>query len=300
MPSSQQSIALGLDIGGTRIKSVAVDHRYQILSQHKLDSQAKNGPRAVRKAIGETIAHYKLNGIAFSSIGIGCAGSVEPKTGIVRNSPNFADWSNVDLKTEIERDFGVTTTVENDANCAAYSEWKMGRGRGHDNLVLLTLGTGIGGGFILNGNLYRGSTGTGGELGHLSIYANGVPCPCGNRGCFERYCSASSLMKSLPEYSAKEIFSRAAEQPFKSLISQFMADFSVGLTSIANVFDPSLILLGGGLSQGVSQYLDQLQTWVQKNAFPAVGANVSIAMTEHLNLSGALGAACIALEQSEC
>src|SRR5207244_2747805 len=114
---------------------------------------------------------------------------------IVATSPNFSAWRNVPLKAWVEQDHGLPCSVENDANCALVTEWKIGNAQVFQNALLVTLGTGIGGGLLINGNIYRGATGTAGEIGHLSIHADGIPCNCGNVGCFERYCSASSLAR---------------------------------------------------------------------------------------------------------
>jgi glucokinase len=149
---------------------------------------------------------------------------------------------------------------------------------------------------ILNSKLYTGSTGTAPELGHFSIRSNGVACACGNRGCFERYCSASALERLLPGYTAKEIFSRILEQPFKDVLEQFFIDLKIGLVSIANIFDPDCILLGGGLSQGIFARLPDIEDWIKHHAFPTVAAHIKIGPTKHSNQSGAIGAALLAQE----
>src|SRR5690606_3928195 len=110
-------------------------------------------------------------------------------------------------------DFGVPVTVENDANCAVVTEWRMGAGRGCENIVLLTLGTGVGGGLVLNNRLFRGSTGTGAELGHMVLHAGGLTCPCGHRGCFERYASATGLRAKVPNREPKEVFFLSRQDP---------------------------------------------------------------------------------------
>lgn len=293
-----KQVTLGIDIGGTRIKAVALEIPDKVLEKYEGPSDAEDGPGAVRQALGLAVEYFQNKGLTPTRIGIGCAGSVEPVTGIVRNSPNFASWSNVPLKAWIEEDFGVPVSVDNDANCAVFAEWKVGNGRGCRNLVLLTLGTGIGGGLILNDRLYRGSTGTGGELGHFSIHADGKECPCGNRGCFERYCSASALRETVGgKFSAREIFMQANTEYFAKIISRFMSDFQIGLTSLANIFDPDAILIGGGVAKGVAAHFDELEVWLRGHAFPAVAARVKLDVTKHGNLSGAMGAALLSLEQ---
>lgn len=301
MRDISKKITLGLDIGGTRIKTVALGYPDVILHEHRIDSDAKNGPEAVRHAIREAVHHYKQHNIIFSALGLGCAGSVDPHTGMVLNSPNFAQWHNVPLRDWAIADFGLPAIVANDAKCAAFTEWKMGNGKGFRNTILLTFGTGVGGGLILDGKLYMGATGTAGELGHFSIHADGILCPCGNRGCFERYCSASALEKSLPGLTAKDIFSRANEKEPASLavLNKFFEELKIGVTSLANMFDPECILIGGGLSKGILPYLDEIQTWIREHAFPLVGLKTKIIPTKYFNQSGAIGSALLAFDLLE-
>jgi len=295
--TTQQSITLGLDIGGTKLKAVALLGGKEIVKEFSIPSLADQGPLKVREAIRKTVSEFRESGISFEAIGIGCAGSVDHLNGIVRNSPNFADWSHIPLKSWVEEDFRVPACVENDANCAVFSEWKVGAGEGYHHLVLLTLGTGIGGGLILDGKLFRGATGTAGELGHLSIHADGIACPCGNRGCFERYCSASAVKQLAKGVSPKEVFSKALIVPeYKKIIDAFISEFQIGLVGIANIFDPQCILLGGAVTDGLALYLNEITQWVKSHCFPAVGAQLEIKTTQFKNLSGSLGAALLAKE----
>jgi len=293
------SATLGIDIGGTRIKAIALSDDDVVTERYEGPSDADEGPEAVRRALGLTIEYFRGKDLQIRAVGVGCAGSVDPDTGTVRNSPNFANWKDVPLRKWIEEDFSKTVTVDNDANCAVFSEFKLGAARGAKNVVLLTLGTGIGGGLILNGELYRGSSGTAGELGHFSIYADGKPCPCGNFGCFERYCSASALKEAGGQFSARDIFMQASSPQFAPIIERFLHDFSIGLTSIANIFDPDVILVGGGVAKGVAPFFPKLKEWLKAHAFSAVATRVRLDVTRFGNHSGAIGAALIAREASE-
>lgn len=294
---SKSTITIGLDIGGTKLKGISVKGKTEILKEISIPSRANEGPQYVREAVKEAVQLLLLPGTTCSGIGLGCAGSVDHHEGIVRNSPNFADWKNVPLRDWVKEDFKVPVAVENDAKCAVFSEWKVGAGKGHQNVVLLTLGTGIGGGLILGGRLFRGATGTAGELGHLSIHTEGISCPCGNQGCFERYCSATAVKNQAKGVSPKEVFSKAAIVPeYKKIIDEFIYNFEVALVGIANIFDPEVILLGGAVTDGLAIYLDKISQHVKTHAFPAVGANLSIKTTQFKNLSGSLGAALLAQE----
>jgi glucokinase len=298
MATTAKHIALGLDIGGTRLKAIALDAaNHTILHELETDSHAAEGPEKVREAMRAAVSEFKRFGYAPSLVGIGCAGSVDPRSGVVRTSPNFGGWKDIPLKEWSESDFQVPSFVDNDANCAVVAEWKLGQGRGLKNLVLLTLGTGVGGGLVLDDRLYRGRTGTAGELGHLSIYANGERCPCGSRGCLERYCSGSAIRRLAGDVSSKEVFAHPDVPRHAKVISAFIADFSTALTSIVNTFDPDAVLLGGQVSQGVAAYLPEIRKAVSEQAFPAVASGLRIELAKFANLSGSLGAALIALEE---
>ena len=298
--TSKIPAVVGLDIGGTRIKAVALSAgggESQTLGQFEGPSATQSGPQAVRRAAIAAVNQLRAEGLSIESVGVGCAGSVDSHKGIVRTSPNFAAWKNVPLGGWLSEDLGVYACVNNDANCAVFCEWKLGNAKGANNVVLLTLGTGIGGGLVLGGRLYRGSTGTAGELGHFSIRADGIECPCGNRGCFERYCSASALRERAGSFSAREIFSRASEPYFSNLVQTFLDDFKIGLTSLANIFDPDCILIGGGVANGLAHHFPMLESWLRQHAFPSVGESVRLRVTYFGNLSGAIGAALLSREK---
>jgi glucokinase len=287
---------LGLDIGGSSIKAIALEAN-QILEEREFPSHSQVGPEAVRKAIATTVNYFKDKGLTIGAIGIGCAGSVAPVTGVVRNSPNFSSWENVPLKDWVKEDFKLPVTVDNDANCAVYTEWKLGAGKEFSNVVLLTLGTGIGGGLIINKKLFRGATGTAGELGHFSIHTDGVDCACGNRGCFERYCSASALEAKFPGMTAKEIFEKNDPKTQKA-VDDFFYDFRIGLTSLANMFDPDAFVFTGGMSEGFVPRLPEIEAWLKEHAFPAVGPHVKLLLAKYGTITGALGAALIAQDET--
>ncbi|MFM8316682.1 MAG: ROK family protein [Deltaproteobacteria bacterium] len=282
----------GLDIGGTQIKSVILDDSFTVLEETSTPSNANLGPEHVREAILTSLKKLNQSGHQITHLGIGCAGSVDSKTGTVRNSPNFSHWKDINLKSWLSDFSDISVRVDNDANCATLAEWRLGKGQGTTNLILLTLGTGIGGGLILDNRLYRGSTGTGGELGHFSINTQGIACPCGNMGCFERYCSASALKSQLPEFTAKEIFdNRHSNEKCKIAVQAFLKNLKIGLTGLANIFDPDLILLGGAVSEGLKPFASEIMGWLKASAFPAVGDHVKIDFTLFGNNSGAIGAA---------
>lgn len=282
---------LGLDIGGTNIKAVVLGKDQKVLYQNELPSAASLGPTAVRLAIRSAIRTARQIHEVLT-IGVGCAGSIKSESGIVVNSPNFAAWSNVPLAEWIEQDHKISVSVHNDANCAAVAEYHLGVGMGTRNFVLLTFGTGIGGGIIVDGKLLMGSTGTGGELGHLSIKFDGRRCPCGNTGCFERYCSASTLREAFPHMAEEDVFQQAPTNPvYAHFFQEFFGAMKIAITGIANTFDPDCIALGGGLSACFGSNLDEIQSWVRQHAFPLIGKNIHVRICKLGNWAGAIGAA---------
>lgn len=288
-----ENFKLGLDIGGTNIKSVLLDNNNRIFFRTESPSHAREGAPSVRRAVHAAVKAAQVSAKSrLLGIGIGCAGSVDTSSGIVVNSPNFTNWSNVPLADWVSEDTALPTKIFNDAKCATVAEWSIGAARGYKNVILLTFGTGIGGGIILNNSLYTGATGTAGELGHLTIRFDGIPCPCGNRGCFERYCSASSLSLLFPNISAETLFSEVNQNPqFRIAVDDFMTALKTGLVGIANTFDPDCILLGGGLANGFSPYMPILSDWVRCHSFPTVGRHVHLKLCELGTWAGATGAA---------
>lgn len=293
-------LALGIDIGGTSIKSLVVQSPGTILAEWETSSDAKSGPEAVRLAVARTVNYFIHEGLKPEVVGIGCAGSVDHEAGMVRRSPNFSGWENVCLVDWLREDFGLTAVVENDANCAVVAEWKMGAGKGSKNIVLLTIGTGIGGGLVLNDQVYRGSTGTAGELGHFTIDSFGPPGAFGLPGTFELNCSATALLRETG-MEAKATFAEVASNPGSNVapaFTRFLHSLKVSLTSVANIFDPDVILLGGAVSRGLEGYLPELRTWICDHTFPTIASHLRLELAVHGNRSGSLGAALLALDGS--
>lgn len=290
----EKAVLLGLDLGGTAVKALVYEWaggRGRVLSHSQRPSEASRSPEHVRRVLLEFVHDLRAEYPAIEAIGIGCAGSVDGARGVVRNSPNFAGWHEVPLREWLASDTGLRVSVENDANCAVYGEWKAGGGVGCRHLVLITLGTGVGSGVITDGRLLRGATGTAAELGHTSMYANGVECPCGHRGCFERYCSATALSQAAGGLACEEVFEK-----HPAVVDTFLENLIVGLTNVANTFDPEKLLLGGGMSPALQKFLPRIREGIRKRAFPAVGANMKVELAEHGNQSGGIGAALLSVD----
>ncbi|WP_457965557.1 ROK family protein [Arthrobacter sp. D1-29] len=244
--------SLGVDIGGTKIASAVLDRDGTVLDVHTTPT-ARGGD----VILGQVAAI--VNGVAakhdLSGIGIAVPGDVNPSTGIIRSAPNIG-WSDLDIAEHV-RSFppaGAAVRVDNDANAAAWAEYRFGGHPRTDSFAMITVGTGLGGGFIINGRLLCGATGAAGEVGHLALVPGGDSCPCGSRGCWERYASGSALHRAAvaagwDEGSAGHDVLAAAEihPPARRVVEGVARDLTRGILLLASALDPSLVILGGGL-----------------------------------------------------
>lgn len=264
--------SIGVDIGGMSIKIGVVSEDGVILHHTTLRTNPQDG---WKKMIADICDKIKLllkeNLLTRSSIrgiGIGVPGIADNDTGIVSVAINLG-WKNVPLAKEVFEHLGLPVALSNDANCAALAEQRFGVGKGIKNLVMLTLGTGIGGGIIVNGNLIESAGGAGGECGHIIIHHGGEQCNCGAKGCFERYASASALIKQTKaameadpssimhklaieegKVSGRTAFNAAkmGDKTAQAVIDQYIEYLAAGIISLGNILHPQTFVLGGGIS----------------------------------------------------
>lgn len=267
----KKKYAIGVDLGGTSIKIGMVDEKGKIVEKVSVDSLANDGPNAVVSQIKKGIKQllkkddYKLLGI-----GIGSPGTIRIKKGTVEDPPNFPGWGKIHLGNLIKKEFKVEVFVENDANAAAIGELIYGAGRKYENFIMITLGTGVGGGIIINKKIYRGEVGGAGELGHVTIDAEGVPCKCGSFGCVEAYIGSNYLIERVKTELQKvkksillelcdnnldklnpQIIHEAAvlgDQFARSIIIDTGKRLGYGLSSAVNIMDIATIIIGGGVA----------------------------------------------------
>jgi len=292
MPLSSPNLcSVGLDIGGTNIKFIVLDSNLRTVVRGSRPSQAKSSVGEVVKTARNIILELEEQGHQFDRIGVGCAGSVDPKAGLVRTSPNFHGWKDVPLASLLAHETSKACVVENDGNCAAWGEWVLGASRKVEHLMVLTLGTGIGGGLVIRNRIFRGATSTGPELGHFSINFDGPVCSCGNLGCFEYYCSGSAFRRG-NGISARDFFAQVDADPkLQTFLASYVQRLSVGLASLANLFDPQLILLAGGVASGLKPSLGHIQKMAKELCFPSIAAALQIGISDLDEFSGAMGAA---------
>jgi glucokinase len=268
------------DLGGTKIAGGVVDERGVILAEARVGSPAA-GAGAMTDAI-TGIAADLCERHDISSIGVGAAGYVDKARSVVRFAPNIA-WRDEDLKCALERHTGLPVVVENDANAAAWAEFAFGAGRGSRDLLLVAVGTGVGGGLVIDGGLFRGANGFGAEIGHMCVVPDGLECGCGRRGCFERYASGSALVGEVRALAASgaplalgilrraggsagritgpviDEAARDGDRGAIELLAGLGHRLGEGIASLTAILDPGLVIIGGGVSEAGELLLGPLR-----------------------------------------
>ena len=265
-----KKLSCGVDVGGTKILGGVVDHDGNIIEDHRVESPAKS-PEAIEAAIVEVVQELKTKH-PIECVGIGAAGYIDKGRSTVLFAPNIA-WRDVPLKERLEKVLELPVVIENDANAAAWGEFEYGAGAEVDNMMLVTVGTGVGGGLVLEGELYRGAFGVGAEIGHMRVVPNGHLCGCGNRGCWEPYASGSGRVRNVRAAArggsllAREVLDRAegdldkikgpliteAARDGDAFAIEALTDLGIwlgeGIASIAAVLDPAVVAVGGGVAE---------------------------------------------------
>jgi len=241
------------------------------------------------------------------AVGIGTPGSVDVHNGFLKGgTPNFRFWKNVPIKSEIETVLSLPVFVDNDANVMIYGEYMFGAGKGYKNVVGITLGTGIGGGVIINGEIFRGSNFAGAELGHMSILYNGKRCRCGGAGCWEVYASATAMIENYnrlhpeqPVRSTREIFERYLKGEFQaeSVVIEEILLVAVGIANLLNIFNPEVFIIGGGVSEAGDWFIEEIAQMTYSRAMAPATEDVQIVRAKLGNSAGWMGAGIFAYHQ---
>ena len=317
--STSKKKYIGIDLGGTFIKGGVVDADGDILYQDKIPTQTEKGAEQVAKnivALCELV--LKNAGVEKSEIvgiGMGVPGMVDPKTGVVVYSNNLG-WENFAVREYVETSTGLLVKIANDANVAALGETKFGCGREYDDTILITLGTGVGGGVVIGGKLFEGNRGAGAELGHAVIVAGGEQCTCGRKGCLEAYASATALIRDtkramqnnpqskmwegggLDSVDGKRAFDyKHTDADASAVVERYIDMLGVGLVNLANELRPQAILLGGGVCAQGDELVRPLQEKMDKEIYAGNrGPSVRILTATLGNSAGLLGAAALWME----
>ena len=271
------TLSIGIDIGGTKVAAGVVDETGSLLAQARRRTPSRDPEHLVDVVV--EIVRQLLSEHTVEAIGVGAAGFVDASRATVLFAPNLA-WRDAKLRDEIAERVQLPVVVENDANCAAWGEYRFGAGEEQSDLVVLTIGTGIGAGLILGGTLYRGAFGIAGEPGHVRVVPGGRLCGCGNHGCWEQYCSGTALVRAAQEIATERpedgrrllemaednvenidgpVVTRAAQEGDPAAMDCFQEVgrwLGQGLADIAAVLDPARFVIGGGVSDAGALLLD--------------------------------------------
>jgi glucokinase len=304
------SFTLGIDIGGTNVRVAVVDddgHAHGLAG----DGWSGGAPEECVAAAARLARGLTRSG-AVDRAGAGCAGLVDHRRGIVGSSPNLPAWHDVPLAALLSDALGIETFVENDANAAAFGEYAAGAARGATNAVMLTLGTGLGAGFILEGRLYRGSHDLAAEYGHTTIDLNGAPCACGGTGCLEGLVSAgalvaraeallesgmaSSLRPVASSLTAADVGRAAAEGDELAVlaVAEIGRYLGVGMTNLVRTLDPDVIVLGGGVAGAGDALLKPARNELERRLAGCPAPLPLLTFAELGNAAGVVGAALLA------
>jgi glucokinase len=314
---------VGVDLGGTFIKTALITLQGDIVKKVEIPSEKESGPERVINNICTSIQlAVKEAGQIFDQvqgIGLGTPGPLNTQKGIVCNAVNIPGFINIPLRDVIQERFGIPAYLENDANAAGYGEYWKGAGRGSSLMVAYTLGTGVGGGIIIDGKLIRGANDSGGELGHMTIVPDGEMCSCGNRGCVEAYASATFLVKhtsaklkkGCPSLLTKWLEegkiltaklideARRAGDAFSAEMLQGVGYYlGLGVANVVSALNPDVVVVGGGMMKAGEIILEPVRREVQKRTFREHYEHLRIVAAELGNDAGVIGAAGLALERA--
>lgn len=311
---------LAVDLGGTNLRAALCDAQAQILRRVSYPTQAGGGPDAVIGRLGDAIAEV-MTGIVdqVAGIGIGAAGPLNPVTGIVMDAPHLPGWHNIPLRNIISARFGLPTFIGNDANLAALAEHTLGAGRGHQDIVYLTISTGIGSGVITAGQMLLGAHGLGAELGHSIVDPDGPPCSGGHHGCLDAFASGTGIARYVagrikagkktrilkmvggdPAKIDARVVGEAAKLGDKVAIQAFRRagrHLGIGIANMLRLFNPTLVVLGGSVAKVGALLTDPMWEAIKEYAPAAYWQGLAIAPAVLGDDVGLLGAAILTVNQ---
>ena len=252
-----QPLAIGLDLGGTQLRAALIDPSGRVEERIALATEAQAGPEVVVGQIVEAVARVSrsVDRKRIRGVGVSAPGPLDTVRGIALALPTLAGFVDFPLAETLARRTGLPVRLENDGIAAVLAEWRFGAGRGCDNVVYVTLSTGIGGGVVVDGRVLRGRMGMAGHVGHMTIVRDGAPCPCGNRGCFEAYASGpafaarASARLGRPT-GAEAVFAAATggDAVARALVAEEADLIGTGIANLLHLYSPQVVVLGGGLS----------------------------------------------------
>lgn len=311
----EKRYVVGVDLGGTKIYTALVDLEGNIVNEKVVETLAEEGQEAVSERILDTIANViaGVDNELIKAIGVGSPGPLDAKKGIIFEPSNLP-FKNYEIVRTIKDRFNLPTYLDNDANVATLAEFMFGAGKGTENMVYITVSTGIGGGAIINGKLYRGHTANALEVGHMTVSKEGPRCGCGNVGCAESFASgtaigkrakeavASKVVTSLKKYNnvtAKEVFMEAAEgdAEAKRILDNALYYLGITVGNVMSHLDPEKVVMGGGVINGGDVVIETVKKVVAERCLSVFAENCSIEKAKLGGQAGVLGAAALAITE---
>ncbi|GIM29233.1 glucokinase [Clostridium polyendosporum] len=310
---------IGIDLGGTKISGAVANFEGDIIFKYTLPTKAEEGEKAVLDRIiavvKKVIEESKLDKDAIVSIGIGSPGPLDAKEGKIITTPNLP-FKNFNIVKPLVDEFHIPVYLDNDANVAAIGEYVFGAGKETNNMVFITVSTGIGGGAILNGKIYRGNTCNALEIGHMTLEKNGPRCNCGNYGCAEALASGTAIGKfarevvekgqktSLSNYkniTSYEVFKEAENGDFEAqnILNTALHYLGISVSNVITSFDPEMVVIGGGVSKGGKIVFDKVNEVVKERCFKSMAKNTKIVPAALGTDAGVIGAVALALIESK-
>ncbi len=321
--SRPHRIAVGVDLGGTMIKSLAVDETGRIVARASRPTEVHAGQDQVVRNLAAVVQELtgSLGPGLVKPVGVGVPGVLDVEKGLVIASPNFPRWEGFPLRARLEAAIDRPVVIENDANAAAVGEQWQGAAVGLKDFLFITIGTGVGGGVVLNGRLWRGPGGRAGEFGHVKVVAEGgEPCGCGSRGCLERYANAAALERYMlealstggastlralaldrPEAIDPAMIAQAAatgDEAARAAYHRFAVYLGMGIASVVNLLDLRDFILGGGVSEAFDLFAPRLREEVAARIYGIAIADIHLLKARCGNQAGSLGMARLAMTQS--
>lgn len=294
------NLALVTDLGGTFIKCALVNESGRIIYSNSVSTEAQKGKEYVIKKLIEQQRNIFINKKdlikCVVGMAVGCPGPVDIEKGIISNPPNLPGWAKVPIRNIISKAWGMPVLIENDANAAALGENWLGAGKGSKSMVCITLGTGVGGSIVINGEIFHGATGVAGELGHITIDPKGKKCKCGNNGCLEQYVGRQAIEEEMlrvigEKGSPKELGAlvRANNKNAGKIVENIGKKIGIVTADISNFINPEIIVIGGGIAGLGKKLFDAIRSETKKRAFPDATKKLKISKAQLGEAAGLIG-----------
>lgn len=285
---------LAIDIGGTSAKMGLLDESGTIHARQEVSVSFDQYRTPILDTVISAAARFlEEEKVEIAGIGVSATGQVDTALGqVVGTNGKIPNYEGAAIKETMEARFSVPVWVLNDANAAALGECFLGAGIGYRDVLMVTLGTGVGGGLILDGHVYGGSRGLAGELGHFTLYQDGVPCACGKRGCYECYASTKALVMRAGTENGRVLFERIqnGDAGMQAVLNAWLDDVAAGLTGLIHIFNPALVIIGGGISAQETLMIRPLVSRVMAGVMPRFADNLCIRRAALGNDAGMIGA----------